>query len=134
MWESLHSFPLVLKSERNKYINCSFKKIDTERKATIGLCLLKLTPLMHRLLETFWQVDPRDVDQTSWVSHILPLTPEKTHLRVRPKVRERKRVPCLCCARTANTLCMYTMVSTRKGSDPSGQQVPTTISMSTFPE
>lgn len=50
-WRSLHGFLLVPKSDRNKYPNCSFKKMGTERKITTELCLLKLTPLMHRLLE-----------------------------------------------------------------------------------
>lgn len=64
-------FPLVLKSDRNKYVNCSFKKMDTEKKVIIELCSLKLTLLLHPLRETdnncikSWQDDPHEVTKFS---------------------------------------------------------------------
>lgn len=145
LWRSLHGFPLVLKSDRNKYVSCSFK-MGTERKVTIELCSLKLTPLMHRLLEMdnswikSWQHDPREVTKVS-TSHgrlgfgTLLQTPQRTPIPGLDHRQERGRSwPCLCHAPTAKKLCVYTVVSTRKGADLSGWQVPATISMSTLPE
>lgn len=108
--------------------------------------MLVETPLMHRLPETdhnfikSWQDDPHEVTKVS-TSHgrlYFGTFFQTSQRRLIPgpdcRAEKGRRWPCSCCAPTAKKLCMYTMVSIRKGADLGGWQVPTTISMSTLPE